>query len=114
MFPKTIKKHAVFVTVTKQGTFAKTRGIVAVCQRVDTPYSLVGYTASRKVGSAVKRNFAKRRMRALVREFCDEFVPGYAFVLIANFRTPEIKFSDLRANFKNSIRKAKEGEMCSA
>ena len=103
-----------FVAVTKQGTSAKTRGIVAVCQQINVPCSLVGYTASRKVGSAVKRNFAKRRMRALVREFCDEFVPGYAFVFISNFRTPEMKFSDLRANIKSSLKNAKDGEMCGA
>lgn len=114
MFPKTIKKHAMFVAVTKQGTFARTKGIVTVCRQINVPCSLVGYTASRKVGGAVKRNFAKRRMRALVREFCDEFVPGYAFVFIANFRTPEMKFSDLRANFRSSIKKAKDGEMCGA
>lgn len=114
MFPKTIKKHAMFLSVTRQGSFARTRGVVSVCLKVDMPLAVVGYTASRKVGGAVKRNLAKRRMRALVSEFSNEFVPGYAFVFIANTRTAEMNFADLRADFKHSFRKAQRGEMQNA
>ena len=43
----------------------------------------VGYTASRKVGGAVERNRAKRRLRALVREiFPCHVQQGMDYVLI--------------------------------
>ena len=43
----------------------------------------VGYTCSKKVGNAVKRNRAKRRLRAIVREvICAKGLPGWDYVLI--------------------------------
>src|SRR5262249_17417257 len=44
----------------------------------------VGFTASKKVGGAVQRNRARRRLRALAREvLANEAAPGYDYVLIA-------------------------------
>jgi len=43
----------------------------------------VGFTASRKVGNAVARNRARRRLRAVAREVLDHAEPGNDFVLIA-------------------------------
>ncbi len=44
----------------------------------------VGFTASRKVGNAVERNRAKRRLRALVRKIMTlEAEPGRDYVLVA-------------------------------
>jgi len=43
----------------------------------------VGYTCSRKVGNAVARNRAKRRLRALAREVLPEAArPGWDYVLV--------------------------------
>ena len=61
----------------------------------------VGYTASRKVGGAVQRNRAKRRMRAMIRTVLPEFdLDRAVIVLIArrfmigyNFQTA---LNDLR------------------
>ncbi len=47
----------------------------------------IGFTASRKVGGAVQRNRAKRRLRALARAVMPELArPGFDYVLVA--RTP--------------------------
>jgi ribonuclease P protein component len=44
----------------------------------------VGFTASKKVGNAVMRNRAKRRLRALAREvLAQEARPGWDYVLVA-------------------------------
>jgi ribonuclease P protein component len=48
----------------------------------------VGYTASRKVGSAVARNRARRRLRAAVRETLPRIgCPAHDYVLIARSAT---------------------------
>jgi ribonuclease P protein component len=48
------------------------------------PTPRVGLTASRKVGTAVDRNRARRRLRAVVREvMADHAMPGHDYVIIA-------------------------------
>ena len=107
VFPKVIKKRAIFLDITRNGATVRTKGVVTVCRKLDSDISLVGYTASRKVGTAVVRNFAKRRLRYLVREFCDKILPGYAFVFIATTSTTAMKFADLKLDFLYALKKFK-------
>ena len=63
-----------------------------------------GLTASRKVGSAVKRNRARRRLRALAEEILPcEGLPGTDYVLIARAATVERAYSDLRADLYQAL-----------
>ena len=60
----------------------------------------VGYTASKKVGNAVKRNRAKRRLREVVRRALpDRGRGGYDYVLIARPSTVELPFDHLIRDF---------------
>lgn len=53
-------------------------------RRDDSDIIRVGFTASKKVGNAVARNRAKRRMRALVRDvLAAHGEPGHDYVLVA-------------------------------
>jgi ribonuclease P protein component len=45
--------------------------------------SRFGITASRSLGSAVNRNRAKRRIRAIIQPFTARVIPGWDVVLIA-------------------------------
>lgn len=110
MFPKTIKKRKIFLEVSKSGSCFKTKGVFAICKKTDTDDLFVGYTASKKIGNAVLRNFAKRRLRHLVREFCSEFGNGFIFVFIATKGTISFTFSRLKSDFLLSFRKAKAFE----
>jgi ribonuclease P protein component len=64
----------------------------------------VGFTASRKVGNAVARNRARRRLRAVAREVLGRAEPGNDFVLIARpatvARDYQALVSDLVAGLK--------------
>ena len=68
--------------------------------------SRFGFTASKKVGGAVVRNKAKRRMRELVYCLKDSFQEfGYDFVLIARKDIVSVKFEDLKSELSKTLNK---------
>ena len=63
-----------------------------------------GLTASKKIGNAVRRNRARRRMRALVRlHLADKARAGHHYGLIARFDMPDASFDELEAGFLVAI-----------
>ncbi len=66
----------------------------------------VGFTASKKVGNAVARNRAKRRLRALAREIMgDHAVARQDYVLIAREETLGRAYSLLRMDLEKALRR---------
>lgn len=67
----------------------------------------VGFTCSKKVGNAVARNRAKRRLRAIAREvLASQGKPGWDYVLIGRARaTAERAYSDLLSDLTTALRK---------
>ena len=64
----------------------------------------IGYTASKKVGNAVQRNRAKRRLRALAAELLPfQGLPGHDYVLIARAATVDLAFSELRQGLTHAL-----------
>jgi len=65
----------------------------------------VGFTASRKVGNAVVRNRAKRRLRAAASEvLASGGRPGTDYVLIARAGTGERPYADLVGDLEAALR----------
>ena len=64
----------------------------------------VGFTASRRVGNAVARNRAKRRLRALAGEILPaRAAAGCDYVLIARTATVERRYEALRADLLRAL-----------
>ena len=57
----------------------------------------VGFTASKKIGNAVKRNFAKRRMRALIHRQQKQLNVATDYVLIARQAILSKNFTEIEA-----------------
>lgn len=73
----------------------------------------VGFTCSKKVGNAIARNRAKRRLREVARLVLPEHgKPGWDYVLIGK---PDItasrSFSDLQSDLKYALRKIHGGSV---
>ena len=98
-----LKHRSEFLRARSAGQKWATRGLIlqAVGQEpvpeggTVVPFA-VGYTASRRVGGAVQRNRAKRRLRAAVERVMPErAVRGYDYVVIARPETLSRPFEAL-------------------
>lgn len=74
-------------------------------RRDDDPSIRVGYTCSKKVGNAVARNRAKRRLREIARLTLPSLGrPGYDYVLIGRAdRTGSLPFDELLADLRKVL-----------
>jgi len=70
----------------------------------------LGLTVSRKVGNAVKRNRAKRRLREMVRLFLQQQaadVNGYEIVLIGRVNAIDRDFIQMQKDFRWALKSLK-------
>lgn len=103
-----LTKRSEYQRVAKEGKRFTTPGfILQVLRRSQEEPIRYGITASRKVGGAVDRNRAKRRLRALLRESLSLFgQPGVDYVFIARKAILTRNYALLREEVKDSLEKA--------
>ncbi len=81
---------------------------VAKREEQDTPGIGVGYTASKRVGNAVQRSRAKRRLREVVRQILwDKGEQGHDYVVIARTAILEMSFDQLIRDFSWCLKRLK-------
>lgn len=106
--------QSVVLQARKRGPSQKTKETTTCEPENAIPAPRFGFTASKKVGNAVKRNRARRRLKAAVRHLGlhrgkKHSRPGYDYVLIARQSTLKRGFQDLlndiRIAFKQVHRK---------
>ena len=101
----TIKKRAIFVHIRDNGVMIRSDNIniqKLIDQDLDNKIG-VGYTATKKIGNAVKRNKAKRIMRELAKKILIKGKTNTYYVLIAKTSILEIKFKDLLEELEKII-----------
>ncbi len=86
-----------FQQVRRQGRSYKHRLVILVTLPNDLPYSRFGFTASRRIGNAVKRNRARRLMREAVRLRLGDIKPGWDAVFIARKPIVDATFHEVQA-----------------
>ena len=107
-----LKQRADFLRIAGSGRKRVTPGFVLQADR--TPASAlaeqegaamrVGYTVTRKVGKAVVRNKAKRRLRAIARDVLGECgEPGFDYVLIGRRTTTTRPYGNLVAELRTAL-----------
>ena len=66
----------------------------------------MGFTATKKLGNAVKRNRAKRRMRALFCRYSNSLISG-SYVFVAKAGLFDATYEQLNHDFTKVLRNAK-------
>ena len=67
----------------------------------------VGFTCSKKVGNAVKRNRARRVMRQGLTETAPEGIGSHDIVLVARAKTPFLKSWQMKKTLRELLKKEK-------
>ncbi len=96
-FLETLSKRSDFVAASKAEKYVG-KSIIVQARPNSLQTIRVGYTASKRVGNAVKRNRAKRRMRAAVADTLAFYgTSGTDYVLIGRAKTTcNTKFDELK------------------
>ena len=110
---ETLKKRAEFLRAAKGVRRVEGAVTLETCKTPDVPADTpcrVGFTASRKVGNAVARNRAKRRLRAAA----SQLLPllgreGHDYVLVARASTGTRAFAALLADVTAALKSAHRG-----
>jgi ribonuclease P protein component len=102
-----LKKRSEFLAVSKTGKKWVTPAfIIQIYERATCGPFRYGITASRKVGGAVDRNRAKRRLRALIKEFLPPLAhPGVDYVFIARQEILKRDFAVMKEELKRALTK---------
>ena len=106
--PARLTRRAEFLRLASAGKKIAKHGFVLQAARDGEAEAVrVGYTATKKIGNAVIRNRAKRRLREAARlVLAGRALPGVELVLIARRETAEIEFSRLRQNLAKALDEA--------
>ena len=101
---ESLKKNYEFRRLYQRGKSAAGGCMVIYCRANRLGRSRLGLTASVKIGNAVKRNRARRRLREIYRCNQDKLKPGYDIILVARVRTLNASWSELNAVFDKLCR----------
>ena len=80
--------------------------LVLIAIENQLPITRVGVAAGKSVGNAVKRNRAKRLIRAAARELYSEIPSGYDLVLIARAPIIQVKMPIVRTALEQLLKRA--------
>lgn len=100
-----LRKRSEFLNVSKTGNKWVTPAfIIQIHERAPEGPFRYGITASRKVGGAVDRNRAKRRLRALIRDILPAIGrPGTDYVFIARQEVLKRDFTVMGQELKRGV-----------
>ena len=99
-----IPSRAGFLAARDSGMKAVSKGFILQAVPTGRPEWRLGLTASRKVGNAVRRNRARRRLRALARtELARRARSGTDYVMIARHGTADRDWTDLVSDLGKAV-----------
>ena len=100
-----LKQNHEFRRLYSKGRSAVSPYFVLYCRPNRRSYSRLGITTGVKLGNAVKRNRARRRLREVYRLNSGRLRQGYDMILVARGRTLTASWKELNDTFLRLCRK---------
>lgn len=100
-----LKQNHEFRRLYSKGKSAVSPYFVIYCRKTRRPVSRLGITTGVKLGNAVKRNRARRRIRELYRTHEAELLPSYDVVIVARTRVIYGRYAELERSFRQMTKK---------
>ena len=102
--PEVLRRRSDFLAAARGVFRAMPLVVVQMRKRNDDGPPRVGFTATRRIGKAVIRNRARRRLREIVRQLPQgRLLPGRDYVFIAREGTATARFADLRGQLLRAL-----------
>ena len=101
----TLKQNYEFRRLYQKGASSAGSSMVLYCRKNKLGHNRLGLTASVKLGHAVVRNRARRRLREVCRLNADKLSVGYDIVLVARGRTVTAPFPELTSAYLRLAKK---------
>jgi ribonuclease P protein component len=99
-----LKQRADFLAAAKGAKVPAGAFVLQARERGDTAPARVGFTVSKKVGTAVERNRVRRRLREIVRRNAALIREnGHDYVLIGRRAALEMPFERINADFQGAM-----------
>ena len=105
-----LRKRADFLAAASGSKVPAAAFVLQSRKRTDDGPVRVGFTVSKKVGSAVERNRVRRRLREIVRlSDADQMRAGHDYVLIGRRAALQRPFAQMAAEFDGALRRVHAG-----
>jgi ribonuclease P protein component len=102
-----LKQRADFIAAAAGTKIPRAAFILQARERGDEAPARVGFTVTRKVGSAVERNRVRRRLRDIVRRSAAEGLPaGRDYVLVGRRAALDLPFDQMMHDFLTALAQA--------
>jgi len=95
----TIKENRTFRRIYNKGRSAVTPFLVLYCRKNGQDHNRLGITVSTKLGGAVVRNRARRRLREVFRLAQPDMKQGYDIILVARVRAVNGPYKKMTAAY---------------
>ena len=103
-----LKSNDDFQNVFKNGkSFANRQLVLYYLPKQGQFYFRVGFSISKKIGNAVKRNKLKRLFREVIHEIEQDIKPSFDFVIIARKPVKEMNYHEIKKSMIHLLSKSK-------
>lgn len=100
-----LKKRKDFAYIYRRGRSFAARRVAMNYLKVKKDELLIGFSASKKVGNAVTRNYVKRLMRECVRSNLNNIPRGYRLIFNARVKSSQASYTEISKDIHYLISK---------